>query len=250
LLSCWADGAAAPYAEKLAAQFPSVIVQGKGLLATEAFVSFPMIGKQGGVLALTAHFFEFMATDGALKLAHQLQKGETYQVIVTTGGGFYRYQLQDTVEVVDFVKQTPCFRFIGKTDRVSDWFGEKLNERFVAQSLAALFAKYRLAPQFAMLAPDDRAGDFCYTLYIEMTPERPLDALQSDLEQALCQNFHYAYCRQLGQLGAARVLLVRQGAEAYLRAYQQRGQKLGNIKPTVLDKNTGWTRWFEPAVML
>jgi hypothetical protein len=174
--------------------------------------------------------------------------GQQYEVVVTTGGGLYRYQLQDRVEVVDFAGQTPCIRFIGKTDQISDQFGEKLNEQFVADTLACLFRKYQLTPHFFLLAPDDSQGILRYTLYLEITPGQPSDhGLQFELEQSLCENFHYAYCRKLGQLAAAEVVLVQNGYDAYLRACQHRGQKLGNIKPRVLDKQPGWQQWFEHA---
>ena len=41
IISCWADGNSLSYAEKIAEFFPGVIVQPKGLLATEAIISFP-----------------------------------------------------------------------------------------------------------------------------------------------------------------------------------------------------------------
>jgi hypothetical protein len=246
LLSCWADGPSAPYAAQLAEQFPSVIVQGKGLLATEAFVTLPLMGRAGGALAVTAHFFEFLAADGAVQIAHQLQRGETYAVIVTTGGGLYRYRLHDLVEVVDFVGQTPCLRFVGKTDQISDYFGEKLNEQFVATVLANMLKTHQIYPQFLLLAPDDSQGTIRYTLYLETTRgQLPSPTLHHDLEAALCANFHYAYCRNLGQLASAQVVLVKNGYDAYLRACQHRGQKLGNIKPRVLDKHLDWQLWFE-----
>src|SRR3990172_8747560 len=48
LISCWADGASETYAKELQSKFPNIIIQPKGLLATEAFVSFPLVGKTGG----------------------------------------------------------------------------------------------------------------------------------------------------------------------------------------------------------
>lgn len=276
LISCWADGPSSPYAQQLAERFPAVPLQGKGLLATEAFVSFPLIRmasvrsddfsrlsrnateaattKSSSVLAITSHFFEFLpapagSPDPAAqpRLAHQLEKSQTYTVVTTTGGGFYRYQLHDVVEVVDFANQTPCIRFVGKTDRISDRFGEKLHEQFVASALARIFSERCLSPRFAMLAPDDGDRCFRYTLYLELPPGQRADNLHHNLDQALSQNFHYAYCRKLGQLAEPHIALVVGGADAYLRACQQRGQKLGNIKPALLDKATGWDRWFEPT---
>ena len=69
-------------------------------------------------------------------------------------------------------------------------------------------------------------------------------ALARDLDSTLCANFHYGYCRKLGQLQAAEVVRVTSGAETYLRACQLRGQKLGSIKPSVLQKTSGWGGYF------
>lgn len=238
LVSCWADGPSAPYACQLRELFSGATLQGKGLLATEAFVSFPLVGVEGGVLAVNSHFFEFLSESGEARLAHQLEKGKTYSVVVTTGGGLYRYQLHDIVEVVGHWKQIPCIRFVGKADHISDWFGEKLDERFVANTLAKIFAAHEIFPTFAMLAPDNDHS-FHYKLYIEGTSADAL--LATDLDNALCENFNYSWCRKLGQIGPAQVTEIINGAETYLNTRQAHGQKLGNIKPCVLQKNIGWS---------
>ena len=51
LISCWADAGAAPLARELGELFPGVEIQPKGLLATEAAVSFPLLGYPGAALA-------------------------------------------------------------------------------------------------------------------------------------------------------------------------------------------------------
>src|ERR1043165_7254360 len=99
LISCWMDGVSLPYARQLAEMFPRVQLQGKGLLATEALVSVPIVGVEGSVLSIKSHFFEFIDDSGEVLLAHQVEKGKSYSVVVTTGGGFYRYQLQEVIEV-------------------------------------------------------------------------------------------------------------------------------------------------------
>ncbi|HET9905781.1 MAG TPA: GH3 auxin-responsive promoter family protein, partial [Anaerolineales bacterium] len=244
LISCWMDGASASYATQLAEMFPSVAFQGKGLLATEAFVSFPIVGVEGSVLAVNSHFFEFIDDSGDALLAHQIEKGKTYSVVVTTGGGFHRYQLQDVIEVIGHWRQTPRIRFLGKADHISDWFGEKLEEQFVANVLRTVFSKHYLSPAFAMLAPDDSNG-FRYLLFIESDESN--ENLAIDLDDGLRENFHYDYCRRLGQLGETQIVQVIDGAETYLRACQARGQKLGNIKPGILQKTTGWISWFRDS---
>lgn len=247
LISCWADGASKPYAETLQGKFPHVIIQPKGLLATEAFVSFPLAGHSGGALAVTSHYFEFLNDSGAVLPAHRIERNKIYSVVLTTGGGLYRYQLQDFVEVLGFYGEVPLLKFIGKADNVSDHFGEKLNEQFVANALERLFSTHRLSPAFSMLAPNDTDG-FRYILYLELPNDPTLELrsdLTADLDLILRKNFHYEYCRKLGQLQEARVVFVARGAETYLQACQARGIKLGNIKPRVLQNSTGWGEWFE-----
>lgn len=244
LISCWREGASRPYARQIEEMFPHASLQGKGLLATEAFVSVPMTGmpEGGSVLSINSHFFEFINEADEPLLAHQIEKGKTYSIVITTGGGFYRYQLHDIVEVVGRWKQIPCIRFVGKADHISDWFGEKLEERFVANTLEQVFAAHNISPGFAMLAPEDSADGFHYVLYIEGNESD--DNLTKDLDHALRANFHYDYCRTLGQLEAAQIVNVTRGTERYLHACQARGQKLGNIKPSILQKTTGWKEWF------
>jgi hypothetical protein len=245
VISCWADGASTPYVRRVAERFPGVMVQGKGLLATEAFVSLPLVGVNGGVLAANSHFFEFIDEAGEAHLAHQLAKGRTYSVVITTGGGLYRYRLYDVVEITGHWKELPCLRFVGKEDHVSDWFGEKLEEHFVSQALQRVFEAHEMDANFAMLAPEDMQDRAGYVLYVECGAGFDAPNLALAVDAALRSNFHYDYCRKLGQLEPVRIARVKDGVAAYLRACQQRGQKLGNIKPAVLQQTTGWRTLFE-----
>lgn len=138
-----------------------------------------------------------------------------------------------------------CLRLLGKGDKVSDWFGEKLHEQFVAHALEDVFCKHGVTPSFALLAPDDSQEKFHYTLHLELPSDQRSKAglanLASDLDKRLRRNFHYDYCRRLGQLAAVKIFWIDHGAyEAYLQACQARGQRLGNIKPSCLQKTTGW----------
>jgi hypothetical protein len=100
------------------------------------------------------------------------------------------------------------------------------------------------------LAPvtDAQAGT-SYTLFIETEAIADTAKLLQRLESGLAENFHYAQCRKLGQLAAARVFQVRRGlksAEAiYLDEMHSRGIKHGNVKSSLLDRQLGWERRFE-----
>jgi hypothetical protein len=238
LISCWADGPAGPHADSLARILPGVEIQAKGLLATEGIVSLPWADRHP--LAVSSHFLEFVESDGSMRLAHELEEGKEYSVVITTGGGLYRYRLGDRVRVDGFVGPTPSVRFVGRDDRVSDRFGEKLSDGFVAGAIARLIGR-GVRPAFVMLAPDVSPDDGRegYVLYVE-ADALPLD-LAAALERELRRNPHYAWCVDLGQLRPARVEQVGPGAgQAYLDRCQRLGQRLGDIKPASLDARSGW----------
>ena len=252
LISCWADATAASYLPALQALFPTVTVQPKGLLSTEACVSFPLWGRTGAALALRSHFFEFREWHGqptgdasSIRLAHELEAGRCYEVIVTTGGGLYRYQLRDLVEVTGFENQCPLIRLIGRADRLSDLVGEKLGEPHVQAVLNRVFAVHRLAPRFAMVVPISDVP--CYRLYLQGSVEelksKCLD-IARDTEEGLRSNPYYRQAVQLGQLRPLEVQIMNADFEqvwhVYERACMAQGRKLGQIKPSVLDSWTGW----------
>jgi hypothetical protein len=238
LISCWGDGHAGEYIGELAERFPQVEIQSKGLLATEAFVTLPFRGTKP--LAVCSHFFEFLTPEGGVRNAWQLDRGSIYEVVVTTGGGLYRYRLDDRVEVTGFLNGVPCLRFISKGNTVSDLFGEKLSEDFVAGAIRHVTSMFDFHPRFAMLAPDVRDEGSCYTLFLETTEDVP-PSLCISLDDALRANPHYDYCIRLGQLTPVRARKLQRNAyEKYVRHLTGRTQRLGDIKPVALSPLLEW----------
>jgi hypothetical protein len=250
VISCWTHGPSELYAENLRSQFPNVEIQGKGLVATEAFVSLPFHEDKDPVLAVTSHFFEFQDAAGEkLSLAHELIAGKTYRVIVTTGGGLYRYPLGDLVRVTGFIQDAPCLRFIGREANVSDLFGEKLQGTFVEGVIRRALAQQNINPRFFLLAPVAGAMPKpAYTLFLEANAVMDAVVLQRNLEEGLAENFHYKHCRRLGQLSGARIFQINRGSPSSETVFQRemlsRGIKLGDIKMGALDCQSGWEQRF------
>jgi hypothetical protein len=243
LVSCWGDGHAAALIPGLQRRLGGVQIQAKGLIATEAFVSLPFAGHHP--LAIRSHFFEFIDAHGSTKLAWQLELGQTYSVVVTTGGGLYRYQLRDRVVVQEFLGDTPCIRFVGKEDSVSDLYGEKLSEGLVAEIISRLIRSRAPEATFALLAPESDENGSRYVLYVA-SAEIPIQGLEEALETELAANPNYAQCVRLGQLKPAIVERVDADAAArYLDALRRTGQRLGNVKPAALSPLAGWRRVFQ-----
>jgi hypothetical protein len=264
LISCWTDAAAAAYVGQLRALFPSIEIQPKGLLATEGCVSFPLVGNPGPALAVRCHFFEFIPVDmggavnemsGNCLLAHELSLGGKYEIVLTTAGGLYRYRLHDIVEVVGFDRECPLLKFLGKSDKFSDLVGEKLCELHVREVLDRAFAAHRIRPSFAIVVPVLESTPR-YRLYLQgngLAASGQLSAsLAATVQTALEENPYYRQAVELRQLDSLEVHVLDASAEAGQRVYergcQERGQKLGNIKPAALDSWTGWPTRFSRSL--
>lgn len=268
VVSAWGGGAAEAGLAALRRRFPDALVQAKGLLATEAAVTLPWRGRH--VLAVTAHFFEFLDLAGNVWRAHELAVGRRYEVVVSNGGGLWRYRLGDLVEVEGFVDATPALRFLGRAGNVCDLRGEKIDEPFVASVLDKLWdAKSGNAgggerPQFAVLvacdigdetgtAAESAAGNAAtagstaaagYVLVVDAADAATtgdaaaLAALAARLECGLQENPHYAIARHLGQLAPARVRIADGDLKGtFLRAELAAGRRLGDIKFPVLARH-------------
>jgi hypothetical protein len=236
LISCWADGSAGEDAAALQKRFPGVQIQPKGLLATECFTSFPLIGETGARLSIFSHFFEFRSlSDGNIYTADELTPGQ-YELIVTTGGGFYRYQIGDIVDILEtYPDRPPRLAFLRRKGISCDLCGEKLTEDFVR----GICKRLGIAQDFCLLAPEGKG----YVLYTtaDIAPKR--------LDDALCGSYHYNYCRKLSQLSPAEVVRVKgDPARVYLERLRADGMRLGDIKPAFLSPKSGWRRYFETEV--
>lgn len=248
LLSMWTDAQAAHAVGPACRRFQGIEVQGKGLLATEGVVSLPLFDAPAPVLAVRSHFFEFQLPelpDSRPLLAHQLLPGRTYSVLLSTSGGLLRYRLGDLVRCEGFHLSTPCLRFVGRGDSVSDLVGEKLAATRVSSVFdATLVPLLGQRPPFAMLAPEWE-GTPSYRLFLESdAPDARLQEAAHAIELALREGYHYRYARELGQLGPVTVQRVTEAVRRYEARCIALGQRAGDIKPTELHRQAGWSAWF------
>ncbi|MCC6242107.1 MAG: GH3 auxin-responsive promoter family protein [Gemmatimonadaceae bacterium] len=234
VLSCWGEQAAESGWRRLCAQAPQLLVQPKGLLATEGVVTVPY--GEWHVLAITSHFFEFLDPEtGDVRRAHELTVGAQYEVVLTNGAGLWRYRLGDLVECTGHLAATPTLRFLGRAEQVSDLRGEKLSEPFVAECLRSLW-EGEMPPRVAILraVDDDVVGR--YDLVVS-TDTAHTGALLTRIDDALRANPHYARARRLGQLAPPRLVLVdaEYAQRSMLVEAHGRSARLGDVKPRVLE---------------
>ena len=96
LVSCWTHALAKLSLPALKSRLGAVLIEPKGLLSTEGLTSIPVHPNHDPVISLGSHFLKFRPRGSKdVFLAHQLKSGRTYEVIMTTGGGLYRYATGD-----------------------------------------------------------------------------------------------------------------------------------------------------------
>ena len=229
LISCWDSARSADQAQLLRSLFPGVMVQGKGLLATEAPMTIPLLAAQGCVPVLDEVFFEFEDREGRIHQLHEIEMGDVYEIVLSQKGGLYRYRIGDRVSISHFYKSTPCLEFRGRSGATSDLVGEKLHAEFVSEAIESLALE---ATFFKSLVPVRQPVDH-YILLLD-TAHEPPDAIAQRLDDALKQSPQYQHARLLGQLSSARVLVSRHIPETISMYRTHSGAKWGDIKHQIL----------------
>ncbi len=227
LISCWSSSQAQSGAARLQAAFPNVLVQGKGLLATEAPMTIPFIGSEGFAPMVGDIFFEFEDAAGNLFLIDELCCGQEYELIISQPGGLSRYRLGDRIVVNGQYRNTPTFDFVGREASVCDLVGEKLNEQFVATCLQS-------QDLIGVLLPA-KQGDLAphYTL-LTNTTAKAATSLAHAFDEALMASFHFRNARLLGQLAPTQVQHAANPEALLLDHFVAKGICLGDIKPRAL----------------
>ena len=226
LISCWSSANAKPFAMRLQAYFPLTILQGKGLLATEAPLTVPFIKYRQDVLLIDEVFFEFESSDGNILPLWEVKQGVKYKLIISQKSGLYRYRLGDMVIFIGFARRTPCFKFIGR-DACSDLVGEKLNEEFVAERLDSI--QFLAETERVLLPVVSEAGKAYYLLLCERCAI-PVEEMAEILDRRLKSSFQYQCARDLQQLDAPKVQVTDDISLKYLTYMLGTGVSLGNIK--------------------
>ena len=204
LISCWGDAGSRQYLEQLIKSEPDIVIQAKGLLLTEGCVSFPFGTTGGHVPAIESTFLEFLpesSSDETL-LLDRLEFGESYEVIMTTFGGLYRYGTGDRIRVIDFHEGLPCFEFIGRTNQVIDLVGEKVPLQ-VLQVVTSRCLDSGSAPErFWVVAPVSATPAY-YRFYV--SGSEALTTLEDEILLRLRENPHFVNAESLGQMAKPEI---------------------------------------------
>lgn len=238
VISCWSGAPARPWIEQLQRTFPHTIIQPKGLVATEGITSIPL-GERLDVAAVRSHYYELEHEEtGALIPLWEVKPEHTYHLILTTGGGLYRYRTHDLVQITGWFRRTPCIHFLTRNNMTSDLFGEKITLAHAEQICSNLPCAY----SFAMIAPESHADKYRYALYLETDSIQ--ESIAEYLENRLSENYHYRHARNLGQLEPSVVHRVEGATGKVIERLSQNAKQPGSVKPAALRLETDWTTTF------
>jgi hypothetical protein len=236
VIGCWCGGTQSFFLNHRAKYFrPEMLIRDIGLLSTEARASIPLNDEDdAGVLEIASHFFEFIpeneiqSKQPTVLTVGDLAAGHRYFMLLTTSSGLFRYNINDLVEVVGFVKRTPTIRFLNKGSHISSLVGEKLSESQVVSAMHNATTQIGVPVNCFKMCPVVEEVPY-YKLIVELDGYRPLpDALLETLgqrmDEELCRlNTEYARKRVSQRLAGLCVQRVRTGTfdgerEAIVRA--------------------------------
>ncbi|MEO0576750.1 MAG: GH3 auxin-responsive promoter family protein [Pseudomonadota bacterium] len=179
LIICWQSELVAPYLQLLRRHSADVAFRDYITQSSECIMAIPVRdGQSGGLLAHESHFFEFIPAETQhlaqpqTLTATQLVPKSTYELVVTTGGGLYRYRTGDCIRVNHFEQGIPHISFQYRFGRTSSITGEKLTEQHVLSALdhprtervltrrdVLVFPRTGERPHYAVLVAKDMLKD-------------------------------------------------------------------------------------------
>jgi hypothetical protein len=237
LVSSWDTAASKIWADELKKLFPDAQFLAKGLWSTEGVVTIPYLGKYP--LAVNSHFYEFIDLDsGRILPPWGLKKGQIVRPLLTTGSGFFRYDLNDQVIVKDFLGNCPCLEFLGRMECV-DMIGEKLSPDIAVDVIKKTSDRFNIKPLTLIATPGNgTTGEKPrYNLICETPKDTRLEIKVASFASGLLdESFHYKLASEIGQLGDLRVIFHPDCRKIYQKRNESRGMILGDMKiePLVL----------------
>ncbi len=222
---------------------PSVRVAELGYMASEFRGTITVdTDNQTGAPTIQQNFFEFVEREDwdngrpKFQTIERLKEGGRYYIFVTTGGGLYRYFMNDIVEAAGRFHDTPCIRFVQKGTGVTNITGEKLYESQVIEAVRAAEESFGRASVFFVMLAD--AESAVYRLFIEW-PEaeaRQVELLRAAVESELyARNVEYEQKRKSGRLRPLEIApLQRAAGQAYKQHCVDRGQREMQFKIVAL----------------
>ncbi len=177
-------------------------------------------------------YYEFMSEDGQEVLPlSQVKVGDTYELILSTFSGLYRYRTGDLIHIIRMEGEAPVFEMVGKRQQVISVAGEKTDVYQATAIVNRWTANYDLETCDYALGINDSVRPNGYYLFIEAPGF-------TDCENGAClldkffreSSEDYDDLRNLGLLSQPEIKLVPYQSIA---ESQKKQNKLAHSKPQI-----------------
>lgn len=216
------------YFERFNQYFGDTPIFGGIYAASEAtFGIYEDFNSDGTILAIDSGFFEFIPSDEWEKehpktvLAHQVEVGANYRIVVTNYSGLYRYDIGDVVEIIGFYEQAPIIVFRHRMGGLLSATSEKTNEFHATQVMQQLQKEFDLPLASYCITLSKNEIPPHYLLNIELLPNHPLnnpEKLLAEFDRKMQQaNVSYEDKRCKNILPPPRLRILAPGSFATVR---------------------------------
>lgn len=236
VLAVWTGGPVRIFLPLLEKYYGRPAIRDHGLSASEGHMTIPCQDfTSSGILEYCHHFFEFIPVEErnshqpTVLLAHELEEGRDYYILLTTSSGFFRYDIRDVVRCNGFVNEVPLLEFLNKGAHFANFTGEKLTEHQVVEAVSSVFKRWGIPWQAFTLAPimGDRPR---YVLLLEPgLPQGKEKELAAAVDAELARlNCEYANRLETHRLDPLEIRYVPPGTWEALR--RTRTSQRGNFE--------------------
>ena len=222
LVQCWKSGNSALYLQQIHQYLgENVVVREFGYMASEFHGGLVAHNDSTGtILSCDRILYEFIPleeTQGSKVrplLAHEIEQGKQYEIVISNGSGLYRYRMNDIVYVEGFYNEFPIVRFVQKGAGVTSLTGEKLYEQQLINAVQSAQEALNMPLKFFVAFADLSLSS--YRLFIEPVNEMSLQERKEFaglVDQMLMHNnMEYAAKRESRRLQPLLIHLLQENA--------------------------------------
>ena len=247
----WLSASVGKYVDELRPLLPAATrFMDVGYGSSESKFNIPLKPEEpSGLLSTATAFYEFLPVEGGTPvLAHQTQAGHDYELIITTWGGLYRYQMQDVVRVTGFVGTTPKIEFLYKSVEMLNMVDEKLPASIINDLLREYFTKQGTPLRQIQIYQDTQAKR--YVCYIEpVAGHLPIGpATDETIDDLLAEAFigYKMFKKEQHLLNTLTVIEMKQGWQdsLYAQAIKRPGMTNSQVKLLLIAKEPADKKWY------
>lgn len=210
-----------------------------GYGASEAKINIPLTpDTPAGPLSIFSSFYEFIPEEGGEPLlAHELEDGKNYELVLTTYGGLYRYRLKDLVRVEGFTGRTPNVYFLSKLSDVANLGQEKIPGAMLIEAIRKIAVAEGMGFESAQVYPDPEAMSYVVCIETDRAVE-DIRAFRETMDASLMRELEQYRIYRGRLLHKCGLVLMKEGwLEALTARYTKGNATAAQVKiPVVIQE--------------